>query len=306
MWEKKLELFKNPWIRDSVLNKLPIGLCLMDHNARLIWANDKFTAWFGSLKNMLGMPCSLLLETGKKSSCLSTRSLKTKKNEAEYGYGAMPKTRHIFFESITTPVFDSQGRIKCIMKQFTDITKYKQANKSLLESEKRFRDVAENAMVWIWEVDVKGRYTYASPVVEKIMGYRPEEVLQKHFYDLFHHDKKEKMKKVAFKVFAQKQSFREFINLNVRKDGNEVWLSTSGVPIVNEKGKLIGYRGIDTDITENTKYKKKLEKANRELKNKIDELERMNNLMVGRELMMISLKKKLKMLEKNVQNQKDI
>ena len=72
------------------------------------------------------------------------------------------------------------------------------------------------------------------------------------------------------------------------------------MPIINEKGKLIGYRGTDTDITENMKYKKKLEKTNIELLHNIEELEKMNDLMVDRELVMINLKKRLKMLEKRV------
>lgn len=301
MLKKELEeLFKNPAILSAVLNKLPRGLCLMNHKSKIIWANDEFTAWFGCLKSLIGRPCSLFLETGKKNSHLSAKNLKTKNNESNYCYGATPKTRHIFFESITTPIFDSQGKVKYIMNHLTDITKYKQTEKILIESEKRFNDVAENAMVWIWEVDIEGKYIYASPVVEKIMGYKPEEVLKKHFYDFFDPHNKEKMKHAAFKAFAKKKPFREFINLNMHKDGKEIWLSTSGVPIINEKGKFIGYRGTDTDITENMKYEKKLENANIELQHKIEELEKMNNLMVDRELMMIKLKKKLKMLEKRV------
>ncbi len=299
MSKKELEeLFKNPAILNTILTKLPIGLCLMDHKSKLIWGNDKFTAWFGCLKNLIGRPCSLFLETGKKSNHLSAKNLKTKNNESYYCYGATSKTRNIFFESITTPISDSQGKIKYIMNQLTDITKYKQVEKILIESEKRFNDVAENALVWIWEVDVEGKYIYASSAVENIMGYKPEEVLKKHFYDLFHPDNKEKMKNAAFKAFAKKKPFREFLNLNIHKNGKEIWLSTSGMPIINEKGKLIGYRGTDTDITENTKYKKKLEKANIELQHNIEELEKMNDLMIDRELMMINLKKKLKRLEK--------
>ena len=56
----------------------------------------------------------------------------------------------------------------------------------LKESEKRFKDITDNAREWIWEVDAKGKYVYGSPVIEKILGYKVEEVLTKHFYDLFH------------------------------------------------------------------------------------------------------------------------
>ncbi len=120
------------------------------------------------------------------------------------------------------------------------------AVRSLAVSEERFRDIAANANEWIWEVDPRGRYTYSSPVVEQILGYTPEEVLERHFYDFFHPDDREALKQEAFKVVADKTAFCGFINRNVHKDGRSVWLATSGTPVLNPSGELLGYRGADT------------------------------------------------------------
>ncbi len=137
----------------------------------------------------------------------------------------------------------------------------KRAEQALLESERRFKDVVENALEWIWEIDINGKYTYTSPIVEKILGYKHEELLKKHFYDLFHPEDREELKKAAFEVFARRESFREFINRNVHKNGKTVWLSTSGVPILDEEGNLLGYRGADTDITERKQTEEALRKS---------------------------------------------
>jgi PAS domain S-box-containing protein len=131
-----------------------------------------------------------------------------------------------------------------------DITESKRTLEELAHKEKRFRDIAENALEWIWEVDREGKYTYASAAVEKILGYTPEEVLEKHFYDFFHPEEREESKKVAFDVVARKEAFRQFENRNVNKNGELVWLSTIGVPILDDQGSLLGYRGADTDISE--------------------------------------------------------
>jgi len=146
-------------------------------------------------------------------------------------------------------------------------TERKWAEEALRESEERFQQVAEHAQEWIWEVDAHGSYTYSSPIVEEILGYKPEEVVgKKHFYDLFHPEDREELKKAAFEVFAQKQSFREFINRNMRKDGETVWLSTSGVTILDEEGNLLGYRGADIDTTERKQAQEALRESEERLK----------------------------------------
>ncbi len=129
------------------------------------------------------------------------------------------------------------------------LVKLKHPQDELKRCQKRFSDIAENVLVWIWEVDANGKYTYSSPVVEQILGYKPQEVLKMHFYDLFHPEDREKLKKMAFKVFAQRKSFREFINRNLKKNGKTIWLSTSAVPIMDKKGNFFGYRGADADVT---------------------------------------------------------
>ncbi|MCW4016526.1 MAG: PAS domain S-box protein [Candidatus Bathyarchaeota archaeon] len=152
-----------------------------------------------------------------------------------------------------------------------DITERKALEKSLQESEERFSQVAENASEWIWDVDAEGLYTYSSPTVEKLLGYKAKELVgKKRFYDLFHPDDQENLKKVALSAFKQKQSFQEFVNRNVHKNGDIVWLSTSGVPLLDDKGKLVGYRGADVDITERKKMEDKLSDQNRFLNKVLD------------------------------------
>ena len=85
---------------------------------------------------------------------------------------------------------------KCVLAVVRDITERKKAEKALRDGEERFSQIAENAVEWIWEVDDNGLYTYASPIGEKILGYKPEEIVgKKHFYDLFHPEGKEETKK---------------------------------------------------------------------------------------------------------------
>jgi PAS domain S-box-containing protein len=131
-----------------------------------------------------------------------------------------------------------------------DITTRRLAEAALRASEDRFQQVVENAHEWIWEVDSDGRYTYASPIVTEILGYSPAEIVgKKYFYDLFHPDDREATRGAAMEAMARRLPFREFTNRNLHKDGRIVWLMTSGVPILDPAGNLLGYRGTDADIT---------------------------------------------------------
>ncbi|MBF0121880.1 MAG: PAS domain S-box protein [Candidatus Omnitrophica bacterium] len=135
-----------------------------------------------------------------------------------------------------------------------DITERKKAEEALRESESRFRQIAEVTEEWIWEVDVRGLYTYVSPVVEKILGYAPDEIIgKKHFYEFFPLDLQEELRKAVFDVFSRRESFRGFVNPNVHRDGRRVLLETSGLPILNSQGDFLGYRGADIDITDRKK-----------------------------------------------------
>jgi PAS domain S-box-containing protein len=110
--------------------------------------------------------------------------------------------------------------------------------------------VAETVSDFIWEVNADGLYTFTSPSVEKILDYTPGELVGKmHFYDLFVPEVREQLKTAAFEVFDTKQRFQAFPNGNISKSGRIVYLETSGVPILDEAGNLLGYRGADTDIT---------------------------------------------------------
>ena len=155
------------------------------------------------------------------------------------------------------PIIDENGNVSMIAMFSRDITEIK-------EMEERFRQVAENANEWIWEVDREGVYTYSSPAVEKILGYKPEELIgKKRFYDLFHPDKREKLKEKAMKIFEERKAFKGFINKNIAKNGEERWLVTSGIPVFDVNGNWIGYRGMDLDVTELKKAQEEIKRLNR-------------------------------------------
>lgn len=161
---------------------------------------------------------------------------------------------------------DSDGVASGSIGVVRDITERRRMEQALRQSEERFRQVVENAREWIWEVDAQGLYTYASPIIERILGYKPEEILgKKHFYDFLHPEDAALLKAQAFEIFSRNDVFTEFQTRNLHKDGRIVFLLRSGVPILDENGRLIGYRGADADVTERTRIHEILDRKQKNL-----------------------------------------
>lgn len=154
---------------------------------------------------------------------------------------------------------DSDGNPTCMVGTYTDISERKKSEKAILENEERFRQVADSSGILVWEVNADGLYTYVSPTCERIFGYQAHEIIGcKYFYDFFLPQTRETIKQKAFELFEQREIIKDFVNINVHRDGHIVILETNGVPLVNEQGHLIGYRGADKDITERKQFEQAL------------------------------------------------
>jgi len=249
----------------TLVDSMIEGLCIADENESITFTNDSMAKILGYQKaeevigRNLGEFCS-----GEQLEIFKKETIKRRKGEKEkYDAEIIRSDGEKRIINITPePVFDADGVFIGTSGLLMDVTEQRSAEEALRESEERFKQVAESAGEWIWETDADGLYIYSSPVVEKILGYTPEEVVgKKYFYDFISPDVKQDLKKSAFEIFSRKNTFNKFTNANLHKNGNIVILETSGVPILDENGQLIGYRGVDTDVTAQKKAEQELFKA---------------------------------------------
>lgn len=147
-------------------------------------------------------------------------------------------------------VRDNRGKVVEVFSIGADITERKRVEDELRESRMRLDQLAVQNRIIIWEIDAQGLYTYVSPVSESVFGYAPGELTgRKYFYDLHPEDGRDSFRAAAFKVIAGKEAFSGIENRILAKNGGIVWVSTSGMPLLEPDGTLKGYRGFDTDIT---------------------------------------------------------
>ncbi len=130
-----------------------------------------------------------------------------------------------------------------------EIAERKQVEKALRESEQRFSDVARTTGDWIWEVDREGKYTYVSPVVERVLGYTPDQMLGASIYNSLHPEERERLGAEIEGILHDKKSFLGIVSPNTHKDGHTVILETTGLPLLDPAGNILGYRGAHRDVT---------------------------------------------------------
>ena len=124
-------------------------------------------------------------------------------------------------------------------------------------SEARLRALVETVNDWVWEMNAEGVYTYASPRVRDLLGYEPEEVVGRTPFDLMPQEEAKRLASVCEELIAAKKPMLSIENTCAHKDGHLVVLETSGLAFFAPDGTLMGYRGVDRDIT----ARKQVEKA---------------------------------------------
>ena len=254
----------------QLFENAPAAIYRVDFKSgRFLKANDVFCKYYGCSEEELTSisPYDILTEESKKLFLERVEKMALGEEVPEtVEYEVFDKKgKKWCLQLFNKMIYDAEGHVVASDVVAHDITERKRAEDALRASEERFKQVAENAGEWIWEVDAEGVYRYSSSALERILGYASDELIgQKHFYDLFAPEVREDLKTVALETFKQKKPFRNFINPNLHKDGRIVILETSGTPVLDEKGNLIGYRGTDNDIT----FRKQAEEALRESEEK--------------------------------------
>jgi len=153
--------------------------------------------------------------------------------------------RPVFLEGNAAPRL-LDGKVIATQSFFHDITGRKRTEEALRESESRYRDMVEQINDVIFTTDVKGIFTYISPSVEVLGGYKPGELVGHSMNEFVDPVFLPKIKEQFVKVMAGTLEPSEY---RIRIQSGEFrWVRTSSKPIM-EGNKPVGMRGVITEIT---------------------------------------------------------
>ncbi|MBT3805651.1 MAG: PAS domain S-box protein [Desulfobacula sp.] len=141
----------------------------------------------------------------------------------------------------------------------------RQAEKALLENEKKFRFLTENIADIVWTLDRNFKTTYVSPSIENMLGFTPKERKQQSLEEMITPDS---LQKIQMKFLEELEHDEKnlsdperFITMEVqyyRKDNSIVWMENSIKAIRDPAGKIVGMHGVSRDINKRKKAEEKL------------------------------------------------
>ena len=193
-------------------------------------------------------------------------------NQGPYEVEGMKKDGTTFPIEIRAKLTSYKG-YKVRMTVIRDLTEQKQSERKLQKSEQKYRLLVESTPDWVWICDLEGRHTFSNGAVKQILGYEVEEILGSSAFRLMHPEDRKNVKKWFQNAKKQKKGWRGSVIRWLHKDKSIRFLETIAEPILDAKGNLTGFTGIDRDITVRKQSEEALKKAHDELKQRTMDLE---------------------------------
>jgi len=156
-----------------------------------------------------------------------------------------------YWDWALVPVKDGDGQVQGLVLSLLDVTERERSRQALLESEERFRTVADFAYDWEYWIGADGGYVYVSPSCQRITGYHADEFLRdpELMLSIVHPADRERVAEhLGQPLESNAEHYMDFRILT--RDGEERWISHTCQAVYGGDGTWLGRRGSHRDITE--------------------------------------------------------
>jgi len=251
----------------AVASSFPLAMAVVSGDEKIEYVNPKFTDMFGySLKDLPDIrtwyakayPDKAVrerMDISWKQELLSGSAPGSVKQEA-----STIRNRRGDEISVHLRITTIEGNRRILV--YENITDRVRAEVLMLDGWNIYRNLVETVLDWTWEIKKNGIFTYSSPQITNILGFMPGETVGRTLFDFLSEKDAKKLK--ALLHSGKKSISFEFPCL--RKDGETVWLEMNGKPLFSRSGELIGFRGINRDITIRRALQEELRASHEKLK----------------------------------------
>lgn len=154
-----------------------------------------------------------------------------------------------------------------------DITDRKKMEEALKLSEERYRTILEEMNDGYFEVDLAGKYIFVTETNARLIKYSAEELIGKDSSAYMVKEDVPIVTKAFTKIYKTGKPERNIVYRAIHKDGFIGIADLTGFPLKNNKGEIIGFRGIARDITERKQMEEQIRQSEERYRTIIEQME---------------------------------
>lgn len=178
-------------------------------------------------------------------------------------------------ETWLAPAYDRHGAVSGIRGVSVDITERVRTERALEESERKYRELVDEAASIILRFDTQGNLTFFNEYAQRFFGYREEEILGRNVVgtivpeqEFTGRDLGELLHDIC--VDTEKYEYNE--NENIKRSGERVWIAWKNRPVFDAAGNAVEVLSVGIDITERKRTEERLRGSEAELSAILDSM----------------------------------
>jgi len=260
---------------DTVLENIPYAISIFDADLKLVKCNQMYLDIL-LLPENLGVPGTHIvnfLRINAELGVYGPGNIETLVNEQ---LSTIESRKHQTFERVRPdgrvvevtikPLPDDSLLITCEMlttrqQGEAPVPTHQQITKELALAASRFRDFANTAADWFWEMGPDLRFSYLSDRHEELSGIPASHYIGKTRYESSFEDGGDANWRQHQDDLDNRRSFHDFRFSRHGEDGQIQYISTSGKPVFDQNEIFLGYRGSAVDISAEVKIRRSLQQA---------------------------------------------
>ena len=175
-----------------------------------------------------------------------------------------------WLKSFSRPRLDADDEVMGFVGVAFDVTDIREAQARLMESETRFRTIADSAPAQMWMTDETGKVIFANKRYRTFFGVHREEDLQANWVATMSANGLQD-DYAGFLSTVQQRDRYETIMEVVHPQMGRRWLRCEGIPRFDGSGQFQGYVGANIDVTEARQAEDDLKRINELLEERVSE-----------------------------------